>query len=116
MGITQEDSRFDFVGRVRMAVIFSLQLLIDMSFKFFLKDLRGFFNELSHENLFVFVFSGWIYLLCESNGRDEIKWKKNGLSTLTVFVTTHRYSSCSAAKTHSSFIKEGTQGHQLTDL
>lgn len=42
--------------------------------------------------------------------------KKVGLSTLTVSVTTHLYCSCSAAKTHSSLIKEGTQGHQLTDL
>lgn len=50
----------------------------------------------------------------EVGGRD--KMKKVGLSSLTVSVTTHLYCSCSAAKTHSSFIKEGTQGHQLTDL
>lgn len=52
----------------------------------------------------------------QNAGWGENTMKKVGLSTLTVSVTTHLYCSCSAAKTHSSFIKEGTQGHQLTDL
>lgn len=42
--------------------------------------------------------------------------KKVGLRGLTVSVTTHLCCSCSAAKTHSSFIKEGAEGHQLPDL
>lgn len=42
--------------------------------------------------------------------------KKIGLRGLTVSVTTHLYCSCSAAKTHSYFIKEGAQGHQLPDF
>lgn len=69
-GITREVSRFGFVGRVRMTVILAYSCLLTC---LFLKEMRGFFNELSHENLFVFIFSGWIYLLCESNWGEEIK-------------------------------------------
>lgn len=54
IGITQEDSRFDFVGRVRVSD-FSLELLIDLLLSSFKKRLEGCFNDLSHENLFVFI-------------------------------------------------------------
>lgn len=48
-------------------------MFIDMSFKFLEECFFFFFNELSHENLFVFICSGWIYLLCEANEGEEIK-------------------------------------------
>lgn len=74
MGITQGDFRFDLVRRGKDDDDFSSQLLIDISIKLLKykkKDLRVFLNELSHENLFMFMFSGWNCLLCELNEGGE---------------------------------------------
>lgn len=64
--------------------------------------------------LCLYSVGGFACYVNQKGGRD--KMNKDGLSTLSVSVTTHLYCSCSAAKMHSSFRKEGTQGHQLTDL
>lgn len=75
MGITLEDSSFDFVRRVRMTMILAYSCSLTYLLTYFKKRLEGFLNELSHENLFMFMFSGWICLLCELNGGEgkEIK-------------------------------------------
>lgn len=67
MGITQKDSRFDFVRGVRITMILTYSCSLTHLLNYFKRRLEGFFNELSHENLFMFIFSRRLCLLCESN-------------------------------------------------